>query len=67
MSWRSHISSSCAICRIANDSPTTPSRRSSDAYGSAPITVSGIVSQYDVVCICCSGRSSSPDPTFSFV
>ena len=27
----------------------------------------GIVSQYDVVCICCSGRSSSPEPTFSFV
>ena len=45
----------------------TPSRRSSEAYGSTPITESGIVSQYDVVCICCSGRSSSPDPTFSFV
>ena len=27
----------------------------------------GIVSQYAVVCICCSGRSSSPEPTFSFV
>ncbi len=31
------------------------------------MTSLGIVSQYDVVCICCSGRSSSPDPTFSFV
>ena len=31
------------------------------------ITSRGIVSQYDVVCICCSGRSSSPEPTFSFV
>ena len=31
------------------------------------ITAAGIVSQYDVVCICCSGRSSSPEPTFSFV
>ena len=31
------------------------------------ITLAGIVSQYDVVCICCSGRSSSPEPTFSFV
>ena len=47
MSWRSHISSSCATCRIANDRPTTPSRRSSDAIRQrghhAP---RGIVSQY---------------------
>ena len=67
MSCRSHISSSCATCRIANDRPTTPSRRSSAAYGSAAITARGIVSQYAVVCISCSGRSSSPEPTFSFV
>ena len=26
------------------------------------ITAAGIVSQYDDVCICCSGRSSSPEP-----
>jgi hypothetical protein len=25
------------------------------------------VSQYDEVCICCSGRSRSPEPMFSFV
>ncbi|MCK7518756.1 MAG: hypothetical protein MZV64_14040 [Ignavibacteriales bacterium] len=31
------------------------------------ISSRGIVSQYDVVCICCSGRSSSPEPTFSLV
>jgi len=45
MSWRSHINSSCATCRIANDKPTTPSRRSSAAYGSRPITASGMVMQ----------------------
>ena len=67
MSCRSHISSSCATCRIANDSPTTPSRRSSALNGSAAISSRGSVSQYAVVCICCSGRSSSPEPTFSFV
>ena len=67
MSWPSHISSSCAMFFIANASPTTPSRRSSPANGSDAITPAGIVSQYDEVCICCSGRSSSPDPTFSFV
>ena len=59
-SWPSHISSSCATCRIANASPTTPSRRSSDAERQPPHHLAGIVSQYDVVCICCSGRSSSP-------
>ena len=67
MSCRSHISSSCATWRIANDRPTTPSRRSSAAYGKRAITAGGTVSQYAVVCICCSGRSSSPEPTFSFV
>ena len=67
MSWPSHISSSCATLRIANARPTTPSRRSSAANGSAAMTADGIVSQYDDVCICCSGRSSSPEPTFSFV
>jgi hypothetical protein len=45
MSCRSHISSSCATWRIANDSPTTPSRRSSAACGSAAITAAGSVSQ----------------------
>ena len=68
MSCRSHISSSCATCRIANARPD-------DAVAAivgrirqhAPSPPRGIVSQYDVVCICCSGRSSSPDPTFSFV
>ena len=63
----SHMSSSCATCFIANDSPTIPSRRSSMANGSTPISSAGMVSQYEVVCICCSGRSSSPEPTFSFV
>ena len=48
-------------------SATIPSRRSSGAYGSAARTRGGTVSQYDVVCICCSGRSSSPEPMFSFV
>ena len=67
MSCRSHISSSCAMFFIANASPTTPSRRSSPANGSDAMTPAGIVSQYDDVCICCSGRSSSPEPTFSFV
>ena len=52
---------------IANASPTTPSRRSSPANGSDAMTAAGIVSQYDEVCICCSGRSSSPEPTFSLV
>ena len=66
-SWRSHISSSGATLCIAYASPTTPSRRSAVPYGSAASTSRGIVSQYDVVCICCSGSSSSPDPTFSFV
>ena len=67
MSWASHISSNCATWRMACDSPTTPSRRSSPLNGSAVISSRGIVSQYDVVCIWRSGRSSSPDPTFSFV
>ena len=67
MSRASHISSSCATCFIANARPITPSRRSSVAYGSALMIDSGISSQYDVVCICCSGRSSSPEPTFSLV
>ena len=31
------------------------------------ITARGMVSQYAVVCICCSGRSSSPEPMFSLV
>ncbi len=55
------------MLRIANASPTTPSRRSSPPNGSAAITADGIVSQYDDVCICCSGRSSSPEPMFSLV
>ena len=67
MSRASHISSSWATWRIACDIPTTPSRRSSLENGSAVISSRGIVSQYDVVCIWRSGRSSSPDPTFSFV
>jgi len=45
ISWRSHMRRSCATCRIANDSPTTPSRRSSGAYGSAAITARGTVNQ----------------------
>ncbi len=32
------------------------------AVGSDAMTSPAIVSQYDVVCICCSGRSSSPEP-----
>src|ERR1700685_4018086 len=32
-SWPSHISSSCAICRIANASPITPSPRSDVLVG----------------------------------
>src|SRR2546428_9878504 len=43
MSWPSHISRSCATCFIANARPTTPSRRSSDAYGSSAITDAGTV------------------------
>ena len=34
---------------------------------SAAITADGTVSQYAVVCICCSGRSSPPDRVFSLV
>ena len=37
------------------------------SWGSSAITDGGTVNQYAVVCICCSGRSSSPDPTFSLV
>ena len=48
----SHINRSCATCFMANASPTTPSRRSSAAYGSAFITDNGISNQSDVVCIC---------------
>ncbi len=55
------------MCRIANARPTTPSRRSSPPNGSAAMMDEGTVSQYDEVCICCSGRLSSPDPTFSLV
>ena len=55
------------MLRIAKARPTTPSRRSSPLNGNAAMTGEGIVSQYDDVCICCSGRSSSPEPTFSFV
>ena len=45
----------------------TIDRRSVRVSGGGDISAMGIVSQYDVVCICCSGRSSSPEPTFSFV
>ena len=55
------------MLRIAKARPTTPSRRSSPPNGSAAMIDDGIVSQYDDVCICCSGRSSSPEPTFSLV
>ena len=37
------------------------------ANGSDAIISGGTVSQYAVVCISCSGSSSSPDPTFSLV
>jgi len=67
MSWPSPHQQQLRDLFEREGEPTTPSRRSSEAYGSADITLDGIVSQYDVVCICCSGRSSSPDPTFSFV
>jgi hypothetical protein len=45
MSWRSHMSRSWAMFRIANASPTTPSRRSSAACGRAAITAAGTASQ----------------------
>ena len=57
----------CATERIADARPLTPSRRSSGDHGNSSSTLRGTVSQYDVVCICCSGRSRSPEPTFSFV
>ena len=45
MSRASHMSSNWATWRIACDSPTTPSRRSSPLYGSAVINSRGMVSQ----------------------
>ena len=65
-SWRSHIRKRAASWPRVYESATTPSRRSSNEYGSDRITSRGTVSQYEVVCISFSGMTSSPAPTFSF-
>ena len=41
--------------------------RSDDAGQTWTLPGDGMVSQYDEVCICCSGSSSSPEPMFSLV
>ena len=61
---------SAAAARPASARTPARRRRRGDRRtrtAARPSPSAGIVSQYDVVCICCSGRSSSPEPTFSFV
>ena len=66
---RADRTSAAAARRAASRTPARRRRRADRRRRTAapPSPPAGIVSQYDEVCICCSGRSSSPDPTFSFV